>query len=40
MILALELPISNGLIAQISFTLVVAGIFLWQAFKAYQEVKK
>jgi uncharacterized membrane protein (DUF485 family) len=35
-----ELPISKGLIAQIAFTLVVAGIFIWQAIRAYQEVKR
>lgn len=36
----MELPISTDLILQIVFTLLVSGIFLWQAFKAFNEVKE
>ena len=34
-----EIPILNSLIFQISFTVIVSGLFLWQAFKALNEVK-
>jgi hypothetical protein len=34
-----EIPILNSLIFQISFTLVLSGLFLWQAFQALSEVK-
>ena len=35
-----EIPILNSLIFQISFTVVFSGLFLWQAFKALNEVKQ
>lgn len=35
-----EIPILNSLIFQIAFTLVLAGLFLWQAFQALNEVKE
>jgi hypothetical protein len=35
-----ELPVSNGFIFQVAFTLVVAGVFIWQAIRAWQEVKR
>jgi hypothetical protein len=35
-----EIPVLNSLIFQISFTLVASGLFLWQAFKALNEVKE
>lgn len=34
-----EIPILNSLIFQVSFTLVLSGLFLWQAFQALNEVK-
>ena len=34
-----ELPILNSLIFQIPFTVIVSGLFLWQAFQALKEVK-
>lgn len=35
-----EIPVLNSLIFQIPFTVVVCGLFLWQAFKALNEVKE
>ena len=35
-----EVAILNSLIFQIPFTVVVSGLFLWQAFKALNEVKE
>lgn len=35
-----EIPVLNSLIFQIPFTVVVSGLFLWQAFKALNEVKE
>lgn len=34
-----EIPILNSLIFQIPFTVVVSGLFFWQAFQALNEVK-
>ncbi|WP_255353284.1 MULTISPECIES: hypothetical protein [Planktothricoides] len=34
-----EIPILSSLIFQVSFTLVLSGLLLWQAFQALNEVK-
>ena len=35
-----EIPLLKSIIFQISFTLLVSGLFFWQAFKALNEVKE